>query len=74
MQGKFEHFFPGANTSRGFYSLFHYILPQEFAKRIICIKGGPGTGKSYLMKKLVNILMKKDIILNIIIVLPIAIL
>lgn len=51
MQGKFEHFFPGANTSTGFYSLFHYILPQEFAKRIICIKGGPGTGKSYLMKK-----------------------
>ncbi|WP_085829544.1 PRK06851 family protein [Clostridium massiliodielmoense] len=51
MKGEFKHFFPGANTSRGFYSLFDYILPKETATRIFCIKGGPGTGKSYLMKK-----------------------
>ncbi|KEH99279.1 ATPase [Clostridium botulinum C/D str. BKT12695] len=51
MKGEFKHFFPGANTSRGFYSLFDYILPKKTATRIFCIKGGPGTGKSYLMKK-----------------------
>lgn len=51
MKGEFKHFFPGSNTSRGFYSFFDYILPKETATRIFCIKGGPGTGKSYLMKR-----------------------
>lgn len=51
MKGEFKHYFPGGNTSRGFYSFYRYILPQEIAKRIICIKGGPGTGKSHLMKR-----------------------
>lgn len=46
-----RHFFAGGNTSKGFYSLFRYILSQEEARRIICLKGGPGTGKSTLMKK-----------------------
>lgn len=52
MKGIFKHFFPGGNTSKGFYSFYRYILPQETARRIICIKGGPGTGKSSLMKKI----------------------
>ena len=47
-----RHLFPGGNTSKGFYSFYRYILPQDKARRIICIKGGPGTGKSSLMKKL----------------------
>lgn len=51
MKGEFRHFFPGGNTSKGFYSFYRYILPQEVARRIICIKGGPGTGKSSLMKR-----------------------
>ncbi|MCY6371193.1 PRK06851 family protein [Clostridium ganghwense] len=51
MKGEFKHFFPGGNTSKGFYSFYRYILPQETARRIICIKGGPGTGKSSLMKR-----------------------
>jgi hypothetical protein len=45
-----RHDFPGGNTSKGFYSLYRYILSQDEARRIICIKGGPGTGKSSLMK------------------------
>lgn len=45
-----RHLFPGGNTSKGFYSFYRYILSQDEAKRIICIKGGPGTGKSSLMK------------------------
>ena len=49
LQGK--HFFPGGNTSKGFYSFYKYILSQDDARRILCLKGGPGTGKSSLMKK-----------------------
>lgn len=52
MKGKIRHFFPGGNTSKGFYSFYRYILPQETARRILCIKGGPGTGKSSFMKKI----------------------
>lgn len=47
-----RHMFLGNNTPKGFYSLFRYLLSQEDANRIICLKGGPGTGKSSLMKKL----------------------
>ena len=41
---KERHLFPGGNTSKGFYSLYRYVLSQDDAKRILCIKGGPGTG------------------------------
>ena len=41
--------FPGGNSSKGFYSFYRYVLTQDDAKRILCIKGGPGTGKSQLM-------------------------
>jgi Cdc6-like AAA superfamily ATPase len=51
MKGKIVDVFPGGNTSKGFYSFYRYILGQDEARRIICIKGGPGTGKSSLMKK-----------------------
>jgi hypothetical protein len=49
MSSSERHLFPGGNTSKGFYSLYRYILSQEEARRIISIKGGPGTGKSSLM-------------------------
>lgn len=51
---KQRHLFPGGNTSKGFYSFYRYILSQEDSNRIICIKGGPGTGKSSFMKKIGN--------------------
>lgn len=51
---KERHLFPGGNTSKGFYSFYSYILKQEDANRIVCLKGGPGTGKSSLMKKIAN--------------------
>lgn len=50
MSNSIRHMFPGANSSEGFYSLFKYILPQEEAKKLICLKGGPGTGKSSMIK------------------------
>lgn len=49
---KERHLFPGGNSHKGFYSFYKYILSQEDANRILCLKGGPGTGKSSLMKKL----------------------
>ena len=51
---KIRHLFPGNNTTEGFYSFYKYILSQKEAKRIFCMKGGPGTGKSSFMKKLGN--------------------
>jgi ABC-type lipoprotein export system ATPase subunit len=50
-QGQITQFFAGGNTIRGFHSFFHYI-PGAAARRLIIIKGGPGTGKSTLMKQL----------------------
>lgn len=47
-----RHYFPGNNTPLGFFSYYKYILGQREAKKIICIKGGPGTGKSTFMKKI----------------------
>lgn len=52
MTGKSTHYFLGGNTGKGFYSHFNYIVSQKDATRIICLKGGPGTGKSSLMKKI----------------------
>lgn len=54
MKGIIKHYFPGGNTSKGFYSFYRYIMSQNEARRIFCIKGGPGTGKSTLMKKIGN--------------------
>lgn len=45
-------YFPGANTPYGFYSYYSHILKADEAKKIIVLKGGPGTGKSSFMKKI----------------------
>lgn len=52
MAGKCTNYFLGGNTSQGFFSHFNYIISQKDASRIITLKGGPGTGKSSLMKKI----------------------
>ena len=46
-----RHYFPGGNTSQGFYNRFAHILPQNLVRRKIILKGGPGVGKSTLMRK-----------------------
>ena len=51
---KKRNLFPGSNTSQGFYSLFNYIISREDANKIICLKGGPGTGKSSFMNRVAN--------------------
>lgn len=46
-----RHYFLGGNTPLGFHSYFDSLLGQREANKIYVIKGGPGTGKSTLMKK-----------------------
>lgn len=58
-EGKIRHLFPGGNTSLGFYSFYDNILFQEEATRIICIKGGPGVGKSTFMRKIGYTMLEK---------------
>ncbi len=48
------HMFAGVNSSVGFFSRFHDIMPDAPGKRKIFIKGGPGMGKSTLMKKIIR--------------------
>ena len=56
-----RHYFPGNNTPEGFFSYYRYILTQREANKIICIKGGPGTGKSTFMKAVGSRLEKKGL-------------
>lgn len=58
-KGAIKHVFPGGNTTKGFYSYYDFILGQEEATRIICIKGGPGVGKSTFMKKVGNEMVER---------------
>ena len=50
-KGNVRHMFPGGNTPKGFFSFYNYIMPQESARRIFILKGGPGVGKSTFMRK-----------------------
>ncbi len=52
MAGIERHIYPGNNTPEGFFSYYQYILGQNEADKIICIKGGPGVGKSTFMRKI----------------------
>ncbi len=56
---KERHIFLGGNTYKGFHSFFYSIINKENANRVFCIKGGPGTGKSYLMKKVATHFLNK---------------
>jgi hypothetical protein len=44
-------YFLGANAPTGFYSLYHALIPPEQAKAVYILKGGPGCGKSTLMRR-----------------------
>lgn len=48
MRGKIRNFYAGGNTAKGFHSLYDSAL--KGLERIFILKGGPGTGKSSLMK------------------------
>lgn len=44
-------YFLGANSPSGFYSLYPQLIPPESARAIYILKGGPGCGKSTLMRR-----------------------
>lgn len=44
-------FYLGANAPTGFYSLYDQLLDLETAEDLVILKGGPGCGKSTLMKR-----------------------
>lgn len=49
-------FFLGANTPAGFYSLYDQMIEPGTARRIYLLKGGPGCGKSSLMRRVARAL------------------
>jgi hypothetical protein len=50
--GKIKNYYAGGNTARGFHNLYDSNL--QGMDRVFILKGGPGTGKSSLMKKIGN--------------------
>lgn len=54
------HFFLGANTPQGFVSRFDQLADPKEGWRKFILKGGPGTGKSSLMKRLAGELSKHN--------------
>ncbi|MDD2282814.1 MAG: ATPase, partial [Eubacteriales bacterium] len=44
------HLFAGANSAQGFCSHYQYLAMDSF-KRVFILKGGPGTGKSTIIKE-----------------------
>ena len=44
-------YFLGANSPRGFYSLYDQLIPLENARAVYILKGGAGCGKSTLMNQ-----------------------
>lgn len=57
LAGNVLNYFAGGNTSKGFYSFFDSNLAN--LDRLFILKGGPGTGKSYLIKKVGEVWKKK---------------
>lgn len=51
IKGVRKNIFPGGNTPLGFYSFYDQIMACESDWSMYILKGGPGTGKSALMKK-----------------------
>lgn len=57
MSGKQKHYFACGNTAKGFQNFFESNLDD--LQKVYILKGGPGTGKSTLMKKIGKKYLKK---------------
>lgn len=55
---RIKEFFLGSNTCRGFSSRQQELYTKGF-NRVFILKGGPGTGKSTLIKKITNRLLQE---------------
>lgn len=58
MSGKEKHYFACGNTAKGFQNFFPSNI--KGLDKIYILKGGPGTGKSSLMRKIGKIFLNKD--------------
>lgn len=54
-------YFLGANSPRGFYSLYDQLIPLEDANAVYILKGGAGCGKSTLMRQVALAAEEADI-------------
>ena len=46
------HFFLGANSGQGFQNLFGRFCAPENHNDLLVLKGGPGVGKSTMMRRI----------------------
>lgn len=53
-------YFLGANSSHGFASLFESVYSPTDGWRVFFLKGGPGSGKSTLMKRCAQAMLEHD--------------
>ena len=53
-------FFLGANSNIGFVSYFKQLHKQNSSMQLLILKGGPGSGKSSLMKRIGEYAAKKE--------------
>lgn len=56
-----EAYFLGSSGKNGFFSCFSQLTPKIEGQYTYIIKGGPGTGKSSLMRKIADEMEKRDI-------------
>ncbi|MBQ7333671.1 MAG: hypothetical protein IJW38_04910 [Clostridia bacterium] len=54
MQNEIKSYYAAANGYSGFRSYFNEVFNTQKLERLFIIKGGPGTGKSTLMKKILK--------------------
>lgn len=57
-RGRAKKVFAAGNTGVGFYSFFQYIAGPDI-EQVYVIKGGPGTGKSTLMRQIAESVMDR---------------
>ena len=55
-----QSYFLGSSGKNGFFSCFSQLTPKIEGQYTYIIKGGPGTGKSSLMKKIADEMEKRD--------------
>ncbi|MBE5960204.1 MAG: hypothetical protein E7256_02260 [Lachnospiraceae bacterium] len=58
MEGKCKHYFACGNTAKGFVNYFQTNI--ETLPKLFILKGGPGTGKSTLMRKIGDLFSQYD--------------
>ena len=53
--------FLGANSPKGYFSKFDQLFLSAPEGKCFLIKGGPGTGKSTMLKKIASVLEEKGL-------------